>query len=50
MKAELEAKIAQMEADLAAERAKLESMIAEIPSEFHTLTQELFDKIKRFFA
>lgn len=50
MRAEVEAKIAQLEADLAAERAKLDSMLAEIPSEFHTLTQELFDKIKRYFA
>lgn len=49
MRAQIEAKIAQLEADLAAEREKLSAMMTDIPAEFHTLTQELFDKIKRFF-
>ena len=50
MRAELEAKIAALEAELSAEKDKLVQMLADIPSEFHTLTQEIFDKIKAFFA
>lgn len=49
MRADLEAEIAKLEADLAAAREKLSVMVNEIPSEFHTLKRELFDKIKRFF-
>lgn len=49
MKAEIEAKIAQLEADLSAEKAKLERLISDVPSEFHALTREVFDKIKSFF-
>ena len=49
MRAEIEAKIAQLEADLGVEKDKLAQLLAEIPSEFHTLTKELFDKIRKFF-
>ena len=50
MKAELEAKIAALEAELSAARQKLDTMLSSIPAEFHTLTRELFDKIAAFFA
>lgn len=50
MRAEIEARIAELEAQLAAERAKLESLIATIPQEFHALTREMFERIKAFFG
>lgn len=49
MRALIEAKIAQLEADLSAEREKLSAMLNDIPAEFHSMTQEMLDKIKRFF-
>lgn len=49
MKAELEAEIAKLKADLAAKEAKLEQMVQTIPQEFHALTKEMFDRIKAFF-
>lgn len=49
MRAEIESKIADLEAQLAAERAKLEQMVQTIPQEFHALTREMFDRIKAFF-
>lgn len=50
MKAELEARIADLEAQLAAERQKLQSMVEQVPAEFHTLTRDVFERIKQFFA
>lgn len=49
MKEMIEARIAQLEAELAAEKAKLEKLLAEIPEQYHSLTAELFAKIKAFF-
>lgn len=49
MKAEIESRIAQLEKDLEAERAKLATLVQTIPQEFHNLSRELFDKIRAFF-
>ncbi|HUP07669.1 MAG TPA: hypothetical protein VMU47_10990 [Caldimonas sp.] len=49
MKAQLEAEIAALETELAAKKAQLESWLAEIPAEFHHITQEIADKIAKFF-
>jgi ribosomal protein L29 len=50
MKAEIEAKISALEAELIAERVKLDSMITNIPAEFHNMSRELFNRIAAFFA
>lgn len=50
MKAALEAEVARLEAELGAAKAKLEQFCTDVPAEFHTLTQEAFDKIKGWFA
>jgi Tfp pilus assembly protein FimV len=57
MKAEIEARIAELtqqrealQAQLDAEVAKMNKLMSDIPSEFHTMTREVFDKIKEFFA
>lgn len=56
MKSELEALVADLTAkrdaaqtDLDAAVAKLNTLLAEIPVEFHSMTQEIFDKLKVFF-
>lgn len=49
MKEVIEARIAQLKAELAAEEDKLQRLLTEIPAEFHGLTAELFAKIKSFF-
>ena len=49
MKAQLEAEIASLEALLQSKKTLLESYVREIPSEFHTLTTEIFQKIESFF-
>lgn len=50
MKAQLEAEIAALEAQLAEKKLALEAWVANIPAEFHHLTQEVFDKLKAFFV
>lgn len=50
MKAELEAEVARLESELAAAKVKLEGYLAEVPAEFHAITQEIFDKIKSWFT
>lgn len=50
MLAQLEAEVARLEADLAAAKAKVEQFKRDVPVEYHTLTQEAFDKIKGWFA
>jgi iron-sulfur cluster repair protein YtfE (RIC family) len=57
MKAEIEAKIVQLQAQRDAiqaqldnETAKFNKLVNEIPVEFHNMTQEVFDKLKEFFA
>lgn len=49
MKSEIEARIAQLEKDLEAERGKLATLVATIPQELHNLSRELFDKLRAFF-
>lgn len=56
MKAELEAKIADLQsqrdaiqAQLDTETAKFNQLVSEIPAEFHNMTQEVFDKLKVYF-
>lgn len=50
MKAQLEAEVARLEAELAAAKTRLEAFIADVPAEFHSLTRETFDKIKGWFG
>ena len=50
MKAEIEARIADLEAQLSAEKQKLEQLVAQVPAEFHAMTREMFEQIKQFFA
>lgn len=58
--AELQAKRDQLQQQLTAELAevdvqlntavgKINKLMAEIPSEFHNLTQDVFDKLKEYF-
>lgn len=49
MRAEIEAEIAQLEQELADKKAKLEQMVQMVPQEYHSLTREMFDRIKAFF-
>jgi len=35
--------------EIDAETAKLNKLLAEIPAEFHNMTQEVFDKLKEYF-
>jgi hypothetical protein len=49
MRAEIETQIAFLEKQLADEKAKLEQMVQTVPQEFHSLTREMFDRIKAFF-
>jgi uncharacterized coiled-coil protein SlyX len=50
MKTEIENRIAALEAELAQERAKLDALLANIPTEFHNITLEVFEKLKALFA
>lgn len=50
MKAQLEAEVARLESELAAAKTKLEGYLADVPAEFHHITQEIFDKIKSWFT
>jgi hypothetical protein len=52
MKTELEAESrnARLEADLAAARSKLETMVQTIPQEFHHLPREIYERLKAIFA
>lgn len=56
MKAELEAQIEALTAErdrvqgeLDTTVSKLNTLMAEIPAEFHTMTQDVFDKLKQYF-
>lgn len=49
MRSEIEAEIAKLEQDLADKKAKLEQMVQTVPQEYHSLTREMFDRIKAFF-
>lgn len=49
MRAEIEQKIAELESQLNAERQKLQDLLNNIPTEFHNMTREVFDRIKSFF-
>lgn len=56
MKAELEAKLVALKADvadkedeIAATEEKLVSFYADIPPEFHGITAGIFDKLKQYF-
>jgi chromosome segregation ATPase len=49
MRAEIEAEIAKLESQLAGAKAKLEQMVQSVPQEYHSLTREMFDRIKAFF-
>lgn len=49
LKEMIEERIAQLESDLTAEKAKLEQLATDIPAEFHSITAEVFAKIKPFF-
>jgi hypothetical protein len=50
VKEQLEAEVARLESELAAAKSKLEGYLADVPAEFHTITQEIFDKIKSWFT
>ena len=45
----LEAQKQQIETDLAAEKQKLQTMLDTVPAEVHSMTAEVFQKIKAFF-
>jgi SMC interacting uncharacterized protein involved in chromosome segregation len=51
---ELQTKLQQdlqaLDAEVNAETVKLNKLMAEIPPEFHNLTQEVFDKLKEYFS
>lgn len=49
MRAEIEARIEALEAQLAAERAKLDTLLTSVPQELQGITREMFDRIKAFF-
>ena len=46
----MESEVAALEAAIVAERAKLTSWVEAIPAELHNLTQEMFDRLARFFG
>ncbi len=49
MKDFLQAEVARLEAELNAAKAKLDAFVAEVPAEFHSLTHEVWAKLKAFF-
>ena len=50
MRDQIQARIAALEEELAQERAKLDALLANIPAEFHSITREVFEKLKELFA
>lgn len=50
MRDQIQARIAALEEELTQERAKLDALLANIPSEFHNITREVFEKLKELFA
>lgn len=47
---ELQAKITAINAQIDEKTSLLNKLMAEIPSEFHSMTQEVFDKLKAYFS
>lgn len=47
---ELQAKITAINAQINEKTSLLNKLMAEIPSEFHSMTQEVFDKLKAYFS
>lgn len=50
MKDAIEARIAQLRAELESEEQKLQSLVESIPAEFHQITREVYEKLKVLFG
>jgi len=46
---QLTAELQQIDAELNVAVGRINKLMAEIPPEFHNLTQEVFDKLKEYF-
>lgn len=46
---QLTTELAEVDTQLNAAVGKINKLMAEIPSEFHNLTQDVFDKLKEYF-
>jgi DNA anti-recombination protein RmuC len=46
---QMQEQLAALDTQINADTQKLNSLLAEIPTEFHNMTQEIFDKLKAYF-